>query len=1198
MTETVAAPPPEAIVPASPYKGLTHYTEDDASFFFGREAEIEIIVANLMASRLTLLYGESGVGKSSALRAGVLRRLREESARNLAERGEPEFLAVGFSDWRDDPIADLADAIRAEAHRLYGNGLDPVEPTPDLGALIAAWSERIDGDLILVLDQFEEYFLYHASEDGAGTFAYEFPRALNRLDLRISFLIGIREDALAKLDAFKGRIPNLFDNYLRIEHLNTKAARAAIEKPIAAYNRLRAEGTEEVAIEPELVDAVLGQVRAGQLTFGQAGRGAVDGGAAPGSREDRIETPFLQLVMTRLWDEEMAEGSHTLRLRTLERLGGAERIVRTHLDHAMTALPFEQQDVAADVFHHLVTPSGTKIAHTLSDLSEYVECPPDRLEPVLEKLSGGDVRILRPVAPPPGDVGGLRYEIFHDVLAAAISDWRLRWKQAETERELAANLEEQERERKAAEEQAARERRRARTFRAVAAIAVIVAGIAALLGVWAFRQKDTAERERRTARLQERAARAQVVVARANAELPIDPNHSLALAVAAMRMKPSAQAEQALRFAFSEARVTTVYRQHENWVNTSRWSPDGRYLLTASDDKTARVWDPRTGADVRVLRGHTGYINSAEWSADGRLVVTGGGKTARIWDWRRGEALRVLELDSTVYSVGFGGRSGEYVVTSSFDDVARVWDRESGRLLWKRPVEDLLTATMDRNGERVLTASGLPDIQARIFYWRTPERKPILVNAPDENGTHVQKDELNAAVFSPDGRYVVTGSNDKTLTVWDAFRPDETHTRLFSPKDDVLGVDMSPNGKFVAAASADGTIYIWDWTAENRLAKIVGHTDIVSDVSFSPDGRFLASASGDRTSRVWSLPALRTLVEPQPVKWASWSPDGKKVVTATSNCDEDICYGRIWDVSNPRAQPKVLHTLSGHTDWLTRASFSPDSRYAVTSADDKTARIWDADTGRQVAKLAGHENWVQSAAFSHDGRLVVTSSLDGTARIWNWRTKKTIRTITEPREEVLNTATFSPDDRYILTASNSPHDETARIWDWRRNTRTAFKVLRGHSGIVHNASWSPDGRYVVTASGDRTAQAWDWRNERSVAVLSGQVGPVKDASFSPDGRWIVTTGTEGFTRVWNWRRQQPLTQVKWHVDLAHSAQFSPDGKWILTGSDDWTAVIHPCETCGQLRDLLRAARQRVERTVPADERRRLLLQRSLPALGS
>jgi predicted TIM-barrel fold metal-dependent hydrolase len=408
-------------MPDMPYKGLMPYSEEDAPFFFGRELEREIITANLLASRLTLLYGACGVGKSSVLRAGVSHHLRQFAQQNLVERGTPESVVVVFSSWRDDPLAGLADRVHdSSAQALNNPTLEPMPPSRALAQTLQAWTERVDGDLLIILDQFEQYFLYHPWEDSKGTFAVEFPRAVNSPDLRCNFLISIREDSLAKLDRFKGRIPNLFDNYLRIEHLDREAARAAIEKPIKQYNDLRATDEPEISIEPKLVEAVLEQVETGQVVLGEAGRGVVRTDNNSISVEVRIEAPYLQLVMTRMWGEEIDVGSHVLRRETLKRLGGAEHIVRTHLDTALDALLPRKQDIAARVFHHLVTPSGTKIAHKAPDLAEYAKLSQAQLFPVLQELSSAKTRILRPVA-------GERYEIFHDVLAPAILDWRARF---------------------------------------------------------------------------------------------------------------------------------------------------------------------------------------------------------------------------------------------------------------------------------------------------------------------------------------------------------------------------------------------------------------------------------------------------------------------------------------------------------------------------------------------------------------------------------------------------------------------------------------------------------------------------------------------------------------------------------------------------------------------------------------------------
>src|SRR5205085_10401929 len=163
---------------------------------------------------------------------------------------------------------------------------------------------------------------------------------------------------------FKGRPPHLSHNSPPIAHLDPEAARAAIERPLAYYNQAHAARDVQVGIEAALVDEVLAQVKTGQVVLDNAGRGVVGGAATGSGSQLRVETPYLQLVLTRLWEEERRAGSHVLRLATLEDLGGAQNIVRTHLDTAMSALPSHEQDAAARVFRYLVTPSGTKIAYT------------------------------------------------------------------------------------------------------------------------------------------------------------------------------------------------------------------------------------------------------------------------------------------------------------------------------------------------------------------------------------------------------------------------------------------------------------------------------------------------------------------------------------------------------------------------------------------------------------------------------------------------------------------------------------------------------------------------------------------------------------------------------------------------------------------------------------------------------------------
>jgi hypothetical protein len=424
MTADVAGADALVDPPATPYVGLIPYGEDDADFFFGRDDEKLIVGGNLRASRLTLLYGASGVGKTSLLRAGVIHHLRLQMRDVSAAHPErAPFAVCAFAAWRDDPLPALMETIRAAADEALGDGnLEAWSPGASVEDTLRSWTERVR-TLLIVLDQFEDYFLYHPDEQGGGTFAEALPAIVNTPNLRVHFLLSIREDALAKLDRFKGQIPSLFANYVRVEHLSRTAARQAIEEPVREWNR-RLPGEEPYTLEPALVEAVIDAAATSELAL-------VPTGAEPtlSAARERVEAPFLQLVLDRLWRATVEAGSRTLTLARLESLGGPQRIVENHLLDALGALGTRDRGVAADLFRFLVTRSKTKIAHPASDLADWSGRSEVEVTAVLEKLCTGEGgRILRRIPPPPTG-GTTRYELFHDVLAEPILDWRRKFEE-------------------------------------------------------------------------------------------------------------------------------------------------------------------------------------------------------------------------------------------------------------------------------------------------------------------------------------------------------------------------------------------------------------------------------------------------------------------------------------------------------------------------------------------------------------------------------------------------------------------------------------------------------------------------------------------------------------------------------------------------------------------------------------------------
>ena len=312
----------------------------------------------------------------------------------------------------------------------------------------------------------EEYFVYHGRPRG-GPLREALAEILGRPTLRVHVLLGIRDDALAELDAFKGRVPGLFGNVLRLDHLDVDSARAAILEPLA---ELEALGGPRVEAEPALVAAVVDQVASGRIERRLAGRGIVDGAAKRG----RVEAPYLQLVMDRLWEVERERGSDVLQVETLAELGGSGRIVQQHLERALAGLDEPERELVARLFHQLVTPSGTKIAHAVGDLSRYASERPERIEDVLHTLS--TERVVR--ALPGRNGGGARYEIYHDVLAGAVLDWGARH---EAERALV--------------EERAAARRRHRRLAIIVVLALVALALMGLLTAYAFSQRSEARQQ-------------------------------------------------------------------------------------------------------------------------------------------------------------------------------------------------------------------------------------------------------------------------------------------------------------------------------------------------------------------------------------------------------------------------------------------------------------------------------------------------------------------------------------------------------------------------------------------------------------------------------------------------------------------------------------------------------------------------------
>jgi WD40 repeat protein len=1106
--------------PRSPFKGLAAFadSEVDALFFFGREREREVIVANLLASRLTVLYGESGVGKSSLLGAGVARELRTRA-----------------------PDAEVA------LHNTWSEGS-------------VSLNASTNGDeRYLILDQFEEYFLYHGAEDGEESLLRDLPELLR--DTRANVLIALREDSLAQLDAFKARIPSVFANQIRLDHLDRAAARAAILGPLGRWNELI---EDHVEIEPALVDAVLDEV----AVAGRAGH-------------DHIEAPYLQLVLERLWDTERLAGSGVLRLETLRRLGGASTIVRDHLRDALAGLEPGEQDVAAAVFEHLVTPSGTKIAHGVADLADYAGVKESALRRVLERLTRE--RIVHSVD------GSDRYEIFHDVLAEPIQAWR-------QERRL-------ERERAAA-------RRRQRRLIAVAAVALVALAVVAALAAWALS-------ERSHARSQATDARARELEARALTRLSTDPNRSVRLALTAARLEPNAAAEDVLRTALITDRLRFRVRAADP-VDTVAASPGGKWLAAGTEDGRVLLIDAKTGAVAHVLR-TSGRLRTVEFIGPSTLVTARATGVAAEWNARTGRIVQTTAPLARARGTGIepvlftprgrlahmlpqirGLAAARGIVAAIVQDpaghnLAWVFDRK-GRLLHKLPgigVDDLAFSP-DGKALVIASADGLTTM------WEPHNGKRLRVFS-DKDRVGKKLSSVNVAAFNQEGNFLATGSDDGGVRVWDVATGVRTYF-LFGHTNPVTTIAWSPDGRTLASGSNDRFAIIWRIAnitgAGSLAATLAGHEDAVRSVAFTRDGERLVSGSDDGTVRVWDAYADRELRllgrADAPYIGARWAED-----TIVAAADDGTV--QVFDPKT-RRQLRVMHGARASSFAVSR-----DGGLVALGQANGAATVWDTRSGAQLADVAGPAG-ILAVAISADGTLAASGDRRGGVRLFDAHTGA-LRWTASQEGEVTDLA-FSPDGKQLASGSPSggtvwstgsqltvlyrlrvpkgivrltysPRgrliasaniDGTARLWF--AATGHPYRVLKKHSAQLTDVTFSGDGQLLATSAHDSDGRVWNVDTGRRVHVLRGHFGNVAAIAFSPDRRWLATAGPVS-ALVWPMSTGRWAFYLRGHDGALTSIAFSPDGHTILSASVDGTVRTFRCDICVPRAELVRLAERRL-----------------------
>ncbi len=590
---------------------------------------------------------------------------------------------------------------------------------------------------------------------------------------------------------------------------------------------------------------------------------------------------------------------------------------------------------------------------------------------------------------------------------------------------------------------------------------------------------------------------------------------------------------------------------HGRTVASVAFSPDGKTILTASHDKTARLWDVATGAAVGQPIVHPNFVSFAAFSPDGKTILTGcEDNTARLWDAATGRPLgQPLPHSGWVWSVAFGP-DGKTVLTGSHDSTARLWDVATGSPLGEplRHATQVESVAFAPDGKTILTGSF--DKTARLWDAATgrPLGRPL---------TH--SDGVWSVAFSPDGKTILTGGVDRSARLWDAV----TGRSIGQPlrhSDMVRAVAFSPDGKTILTGSSDNTAQMWDAATGARMGRRLEHQAAVWSVAFSPDGRLILTGCQDGMARLWEgdvgEPVGRPLDHANLGTSVAFAPDGKTLKFGGS--DGQV---RLWDVASGHSFGPPVEL---GPDILAMA-LSPDGRKILTGSFDKTARLWDAATGRPEGPVMQHSGIVSCVAFSSDGKTILSGGDDNLARLWDATTGLPVgQPLAHPG--AVRAVAFSPDGKTILTGC---YDRIARQWD--AATGQPFGPTLEHWGTVNSVAFSPDGKTILTGSNDRTARLWDATSGLPIGHPLANSTAVSSVAFSPDGKTILTGCTDKTARLWDVATGEPIG-----APMSHSATragwlvvaFSPDGRFLLTSDESaarrWEA---PATLHGDLRRL-------------------------------
>ena len=572
-----------------------------------------------------------------------------------------------------------------------------------------------------------------------------------------------------------------------------------------------------------------------------------------------------------------------------------------------------------------------------------------------------------------------------------------------------------------------------------------------------------------------------------------------------------------------------TFQGHSDRVQSACLGMDDRYALSASSDKTLKLWEVSSGHCLRTFTGHSGPVTAVCLSNDGCHALSGSAdETLKLWEVCSGRCVRTFEGHSGRVTAVCFGSEGEHVLSGSGDHTLKLWEVSSGHCTHTFEGHSQEVASVCLSGDGAYILSGSHDQTLRL--WDMSMRRCLQTLKGHSNW-------VTSVCLSADGRYALSASADKTLRLWEL--PSGRCLRtLDAGGTGVVSASLSEDGGYALSGNQDNAVRLWKVDSGFCLGTFEGHSDWVTVVCLSSALRYTLSGSWDNTLKLWQTPAgvedLRMPLELSVVnkstealaastKYLQYLKQSDEALSRQDyrQCAENLRRAR--SQSGYHRHPKAISRWGSLYRYLPRCGFA---------------------AGWEVANLEGHSQEVTSACLSMDNRYALSSSKDGTLKLWDVPSGHCLRTF-EVHSRGVPAACLSGDARHAL--STCP-DNLLQLWDVSNGR--CLQTFEGHSGIAFSVCLSSDGRYALSGGYDRTLKLWEVSSGHCLRTFEGHSAPVTSACLSPDGRYALSGSLDNTLKLWEVSKGHCLRTLE--ADSSSNALcLSSDGRYVLSRGTLW-----------------------------------------------